>query len=452
LKPANIAGLRGYVTTRNPNFRHYEYELNQKINADAWSRVERSPALLTGEQRTRLDMVRRTRTAIIDEVPTAVFTVMESNRWREDLYLFEAQGEPLTVEMQRLLLELTESQQQALRDDLNIGSERLSSSRLQSLAGGSLAVILGIALALAFWRAISTPVSQLTGVAMRIQRGDLEITAPVESGDELGMFARTFNSMTTQLRQILSQVRKEKQRADDLLNIVIPIGVTLSSERNFDRLLEQMLAEAMSYCGADCGALFLRSDTKLRLVLLRITSQGVILGESSEVPMDLTPLDLADERPESTDSRHPAAHVVRTGATLNLADLDHAPSAFALSNFEVSTGEANYQPLSLLALPLKTTHGEVLGVLQLINAQTPEASQTIPFDTNLQQMMESFSLLAVTALESYAREQRLRQEIRQLRIEIDERKRHEQVNEIVESDFFQDLQLRAQALRSRRRG
>jgi len=65
-------------------------------------------------------------------------------------------------------------------------------------------------------------------------------------------------------------------------------------------------------------------------------------------------------------------------------------------------------------------------------------------------MMESFSSLAVAALEAYIREQSLRQEIRQLRIEIDEVKRQQQVSEIVESDFFQDLQARARAMRGRK--
>jgi hypothetical protein len=68
-------------------------------------------------------------------------------------------------------------------------------------------------------------------------------------------------------------------------------------------------------------------------------------------------------------------------------------------------------------------------------------------------MMESFSSLAVAALESYIREQALRQEIQQLRIEIDEARRQQQVSEIVDTDFFQDLRSKARDLRRRgRRG
>jgi CRP/FNR family cyclic AMP-dependent transcriptional regulator len=51
--------------------------------------------------------------------------------------------------------------------------------------------------------------------------------------------------------------------------------------------------------------------------------------------------------------------------------------------------------------------------------------------------------------EVYAREQRLKQEVAELRIEIDEAKKASQVAEIIETEYFQDLRQKAQALRSR---
>lgn len=49
------------------------------------------------------------------------------------------------------------------------------------------------------------------------------------------------------------------------------------------------------------------------------------------------------------------------------------------------------------------------------------------------------------------RENQLRQEIAQLKIEIDEAKRQRQVDEIVDSEYFQDIQSRAQNLRKKRK-
>lgn len=49
--------------------------------------------------------------------------------------------------------------------------------------------------------------------------------------------------------------------------------------------------------------------------------------------------------------------------------------------------------------------------------------------------------------EFYAREQRLRQEVRDLRIEIDQMKKFRQVSEITETDYFRTLRERAQQMR-----
>jgi len=50
----------------------------------------------------------------------------------------------------------------------------------------------------------------------------------------------------------------------------------------------------------------------------------------------------------------------------------------------------------------------------------------------------------------YKREQRLRQQVARLRIEIDQTKKQEEVEQIVDTDFFKHLQSRASNLRSRR--
>ncbi len=60
-------------------------------------------------------------------------------------------------------------------------------------------------------------------------------------------------------------------------------------------------------------------------------------------------------------------------------------------------------------------------------------------------------VFAVMVGKVYQREQNLRRQVAELKIEIDEVKRQKQVSEIVDSDFFQDLQTRARALRQRNR-
>jgi len=113
--------------------------------------------------------------------------------------------------------------------------------------------------------------------------------------------------------------------------------------------------------------------------------------------------------------------------------------------------ESGTYATSQLNIPIKNSAHEVLGIMQLLNPIDVETGEVISFDQNIQQMMVSFSSLAAAALEAYIREQALRREIRQLKIEIDETKRQQQVSEIVDTDFFTDLQARAHEIRSRGR-
>ncbi len=81
-------------------------------------------------------------------------------------------------------------------------------------------------------------------------------------------------------------------------------------------------------------------------------------------------------------------------------------------------------------------------------------------ETNIDQLAETRGgdevarlsrIFASMAREVYTREWSLRRQVEELRIEIDVVKRQKQVSEIVESDFFQDLQAKARSMRSRSR-
>ncbi|MBI5932092.1 MAG: PrsW family intramembrane metalloprotease [Chloroflexi bacterium] len=247
-----------------------------------------------------------------------------------------------------------------------------------------------------------------------------------------------------QLRTILNQLGIEKKRADSLLDIVIPIGVQLSTEKNFGNLLENMLVEAKKFCSADAGTLYLAREKHLEFAVLRNDTLRIAMGGSSPVDITLPDLHLYDDA--GTPNHHNiATYAALTGKTINIED------AYETKDFDFSGTRAfdrtnGYQSISFLTIPLKGNEGKVLGVLQLINALNSKR-EIIPFDKNLQLLMESFSSLATAALEGYIQEQKLRNEIQQLRIEIDAVKRSQQVEEITNSDYFKNLQEKAKSFR-----
>jgi len=125
---------------------------------------------------------------------------------------------------------------------------------------------------------------------------------------------------------------------------------------------------------------------------------------------------------------------------------------------------------SLLCVPLKT-RDRLLGILALGDkvpgghgvrsgrrgtASSPALSDVqepggmfTAGDQNLLMALASQAAVAIdTALEVQAREERLKQQIRDLRIEIDHVKKARQVAEITESDYFQRLRAEARRLRA----
>ena len=436
---AMLSALRGYVTTNNRIYRG-EYEVNLVDNQNVWERLEGKRGALTGSQQELLDTIVQNRAEFLN-LPEKMFADLEGERAREDLYLFRTQALPLADEMQLLLNEMTDDQQNQLTEDLATGRRDLTQTNAIILGGGIFALLVGIGMAYVTRETIAGPVVRLTNVAERIRRGDLDAQARVESRDEVGVLATTFNNMTTQLRMTLQQVRKEKRRADDLLEVVIPIGVELTTEKDFNRLLEKMLLEAKDFCNADAGTLYLIEGDELRFVIVRNDSRNIAMGGTTGNPITYPPLILSTALSDDTPSIAYfaiAAQVALSGVSSNIPQHD-----------QKSTIIGDYKVESLLTIPLKNSAGQVLGVLQLINAEEPETGARIPFDPNLQQMMESFSSLAVAALEAYIREQTLRRQIAELRIEIDLAKKERQVAEITESDYFQELREKARELRNR---
>ncbi len=77
---------------------------------------------------------------------------------------------------------------------------------------------------------------------------------------------------------------------------------------------------------------------------------------------------------------------------------------------------------------------------------------SLPGTDELAGLATSINEMLNALQESLKREQHLKREVHELRIEIDEIKRRKQVEEIVESDFFQKLQDKAREMRQRRSG
>lgn len=246
----------------------------------------------------------------------------------------------------------------------------------------------------------------------------------------------------------LQQIEREKKRADDLLNVVIPIGAALSGERDFGTLLDRILSEAMTFCSAAAGVLYLRTDDDhLRVVTARY--QGLPNSEAAvRTALAEPPLPLLHPETNEPDDRRLPARVAWTDRAINVPDSYNCPE-LDFSAIHRADRDTSYATVSILALPLRSGHGRVIGVVQLQNARDPATGAVTTFDAHLEQMVTSLSTLAAVALEHYQREERLQKEIEVLRIEIDEKRAARAVAELTETDFFRQLEAKVDLLRRR---
>jgi len=252
---------------------------------------------------------------------------------------------------------------------------------------------------------------------------------------------------------------EEKARADALLNLVIPIGVALSTEKDWNRLLERILVEAQGFCCADSGSLYLRTGDQLDFAMVRNQSLGLAMGGTTSKPITFPGVPLRDPETGQPNHRYMAAYAALTGRSIHVPDAYQAAEApgdpavggqFDFSGARAFDSRTGYRTVSVLTVPLIGAAGDAIGVLQLINSLHPDTQEIVPFSTNMQQVIEVLGRLAAVALESYLREQKLNDELRALRIEIDQTKKQRQVTEITETDYFQDLRTRSRQLRETR--
>ena len=196
------------------------------------------------------------------------------------------------------------------------------------------------------------------------------------------------------------QVHLEKidKLTHDLRHTILPLGIALSAEKNLDRLLEKILVEAKLICNADAGTLYRRTkDDCLRFVIMLTDSLNIAMGGTTGQEIPFAPLRLYDEITGEHNDHNVATYVALHSYTINIPDIYNTQD-FDFSATRTFDKKNGYRSISSITVPLKNHLGEVVGVLQLFNAQDPETGQVIPFDSYQQLIVESLASQAAVTL------------------------------------------------------
>lgn len=176
------------------------------------------------------------------------------------------------------------------------------------------------------------------------------------------------------------------------------IGIALSQQHDINSLLELILEASRRVTRADAGTLYLHDPERrvLRFEIVRTDSLNIAMGGVKGEPIGYYPVQLYDVTGKPNHAMV-VCHAVLSRETVNIPDAYKAQDYdfTGTRNFDAKTG---YHSQSFLNVPMCDHEGEVIGVLQLINAQDRASGQIVPFSPDDQQLVESLASQAAIAL------------------------------------------------------
>ena len=179
---------------------------------------------------------------------------------------------------------------------------------------------------------------------------------------------------------------------------LIELGIALSAERHHNRLMEMILLGAKELTNADGGTLYQVEDgKKLRFEILRTDSLNIAMGGTTGHPITFPPVPLYDDA-GNPNHKNISAHAAITGQTINVDDA-YDSVHFDFTGTKAFDARTGYRSRSFLTVPLKNHDGEVMGVLQLINARDANGT-VVPFSEGITPLIEALASQAAVALDN----------------------------------------------------
>lgn len=180
------------------------------------------------------------------------------------------------------------------------------------------------------------------------------------------------------------------------------IGIALSAEKDYHKLLEKILEGAKELTRADGGTLYTVTDygKKLKFEIVRTDSLSIHWNAKDGVDESFIKvfpdIPIYKEGKETNDHLVVVCSVVH-GKTINIADTYYEEN-FDLSGTKEFDKRTGYRTKSVLTVPMRNHEGEIIAVLQVINNHDPKTGEIIPFSEEDQELVESLASQAAIAM------------------------------------------------------
>ncbi len=180
-----------------------------------------------------------------------------------------------------------------------------------------------------------------------------------------------------------------ESRAEDTLAAVMAVTADLAQVTDLDAVLDRVLLEARRLTRADAGSVFLVEEGRLAFSY----TQNDTLFKADEGNRHLY-----DHFDLAIDERSIAGYAALTGEQVVVEDAYRLPEGVPYSFNRSFDESSRYTTRSILAVPLKTSRGKVVGVVQVINS-LDEEGRAVPFSGRHGPTVGYFASHAASAIE-----------------------------------------------------
>ncbi|MCR5590148.1 MAG: GAF domain-containing protein [Lachnospiraceae bacterium] len=174
------------------------------------------------------------------------------------------------------------------------------------------------------------------------------------------------------------------------LDSMIKIALDLSAEKDFSRLMQKILTEAMGICRCDAGTVYIVEKDHLDFYTVCTKSKGILLSKKDD--STLMP-------PVPFDRKHVCACAVMDKKKINIPDI-YSSEEYDFAGAQKYDAMNGYRTVSMLVIPMVDEKGEVIGVLQLINA-LDDGGSVIPFDRKYEEIVSALASLAAVSINNH---------------------------------------------------
>ncbi|MBQ1710773.1 MAG: GAF domain-containing protein [Treponema sp.] len=179
-------------------------------------------------------------------------------------------------------------------------------------------------------------------------------------------------------------------RNDGKLQKIIEIERQLGEIQDVDVLLERILTETRHIVNADAGSIYVVEGDKLKIKYGQNDTHLKELAPGDKLPYTCFSFPI--------NEKQICGYVALTGQPLNIPDCYALPEDTVYKFNKNTDLTTDYHTKSMYTLPLKMANGNLLGVLQIINAKDEEG-RVIAFDEEAELLITHFASSAVQALQ-----------------------------------------------------